>query len=243
MADFTAIHDLQDRLLLLEADNRTIGSNTNKYLAELRALIGQTDEKLQSGGPAAVGDLVKSSNVQQQMDDAITTALKWTATDEIVGKLQSLQADLNELPAQFPTNTGTGDCSANIDQLGWSDWSRCRDAQYKAAQAIVSAALTEAGVWTSDGDKAAQLAKKIGIVQYWKSITSALSQDSFTLQSEVPCGVLFNRNEQTILKLLLVDRTSVFDGQPGQAQVKDGVLTVTCSSPFRGDGGGGVQHD
>jgi hypothetical protein len=44
--------------------------------------------------------------------------------------------------------------------------------------------------------------------------------------------VLFNKNEQTILKLLLVDRISVFDGQPGQAQVKDGLLTVTCSSPF-----------
>jgi len=52
------------------------------------------------------------------------------------------------------------------------------------------------------------------------------------LQAEVRCGVLLNKTEQTVLKLVLVDRTSVFEGQTGQPQTKDGLLTVMCSSPF-----------
>jgi len=236
MADFTNVQSLQGQLIALESIDRKTGSDTDKYLANLRALIGQTDETLKSGGPKAVVALVKGPEIQKQMDDAIRSAFNWTTTDGIVGGLQRVQADLNGLPARFPANTGaiTGDpCSdTNIGQLGWADWSKCRDAQYKAAQSIVSAVLTEAGAWTSDGDKATQFAKKIGIVQYWKNAISAVTEDSFTLQSEVSCGVLFNKNEQTILKLLLVDRTSVFDGQTTQSQTKDGLLTVTCSSPF-----------
>jgi hypothetical protein len=236
MADFTNVQSLQGQLIALESIDRKTGSDTDKYLANLRALIGQTDETLKSGGPKAVVALVKGSEIQKQMDDAIKSAFNWTTTDGIVGGLQRVQADLNALPARFPANAGTitGDPCAdtNISQLGWADWSKCRDAQYKAAQSIVSAVLTEAGAWTSDGDKAAQFAKKIGIVQYWKNAISAVTEDSFTLQSEVSCGVLFNKNEQTILKLLLVDRTSVFDSQATQSQTKDGLLTVTCSSPF-----------
>jgi len=236
MADFKNIQSLQGQLFALEGMNRKTGSDTDKYLATLRALIGQTDETLKAGGPKAVVALVTGPDTQRQMDDAIRNAFNWTTADGIVAGLQRVQADLNALPALFPANTGTvtGDpCSdTNIGQLGWADWSKCRDAQYKAAQSMVSAALTEAGAWTSDSDKAAQFAKKIGIVQYWKNTISALSEDSFTLQSEVLCGVLFNKNEQTILKLLLVDRTSVFDGHLGQPQTKDGLLTVTCSSPF-----------
>jgi hypothetical protein len=92
--------------------------------------------------------------------------------------------------------------------------------------------LADAGQWTSDGDKATQFAKKVGIVQYWKNTIASLSEASFVRQAEVRCGVLFNRNEQTVLKLILADRTSLFDGQSPQPQTKDGLLTVTCASPF-----------
>src|SRR6266446_3551728 len=235
-SDFTAIKSLQGQLPGLEALNRTTGSDTDKYLASLRALIAQTDETLKAGGPPAVVALITSADTKRQMDDVLKNAFNWKTTDGIIAALQRLQADLNALPASFPANTGTvtGDsCTeTNIGQLGWADWSKCRDAQYKAAQAIVAAALTEAGAWTSDSDKAAQFVKKIGIVLYWKNTIGALNADSFTLQAEVQCGVLFNKNAQTTLKLILVDRTSVFDGQIAQPQTKDGLLTVTCSSPF-----------
>ena len=170
------------------------------------------------------------------MDVALNNAFNWQTTDEIILKLQQVQAGLNALPLAVPATTASisGDpCStANIGQLGWPDWDKCRDSQYKAVLAMVAAALTEAAPFTSDGDKAAKFAQKVGIIQYWKNIISTLSVDAFTLQAEVNCGVLFNRNEQTILKLLMVDRTSIFDGPLAGAQTKDGLLTVTCSSPF-----------
>jgi hypothetical protein len=59
-----------------------------------------------------------------------------------------------------------------------------------------------------------------------------LSPEAFVLQAEIQCGVLFNRNEQDVFKLILADRTQVFDGQTPQPQTKDGLLTVTCASPF-----------
>lgn len=236
ITDVTAIQSLQGQLFGLEGIIRGTSSDTDKYLAKLRALIVQTDEALETGGPKAEVALVKDPGTQKDMDDALRSASNWKTTDGIVAALQRLQADLNALPIRFPSNTATvtGDpCSdTNLVQLGWADWSKCRDAQYKAAQSTVAAALTEAAPWTSDGDKAAQFAKKIGIIQYWKNTTITLTEDSFKLQAEVTCGILFNKNEQTVLKLLMVDRTSVFDGQLGQAQVKDGLLTVTCSSPF-----------
>jgi hypothetical protein len=235
-ADVRNIQLLQGQLLPIEVQNRKTGAGLDKYLATLRALINQTDEILRMGGAKGVVAIVKDAATQTQMDNVLHDALSWQSTDEIVARLLRVQADLNALPLLFPANTGTitGDpCSdANRGQLGWTDWSKCRDTQFKAAQSMVTAALTEAGPWVSDGEKAAQFAKKIGIVQYWKNTIAALTEDSFTLQAEVRCGVLFNKNEQTILKLILVDRTSVFDSQPDQPQIKDGLLTVTCSSPF-----------
>ena len=240
-ADFKSIQAFQVQLFGLEAQIRKTSSDTDKYLVKLRALIAQTDETLKIGGPSAAVALVKDPDTQKEMDGVIKSAFNWQTTDGIIAGLQRAQADLNALPIRFPANTGavTGDpCGdTNIGKLGWTEWSKCRDAQYKAATAMVAAALAEAAPLTSDGDKAAQFAKKIGIVQYWKNTIAALSVDSFTLQAEVDCGALFNKNEQTVLKLLLVDRISVFDGQPGQAQIKDGLLTVTCSSPFAISGG------
>jgi hypothetical protein len=234
--DSANIRILQGQLPLVVGTNRKTAADTDNYLTSLRTLIVQTDDVLRTGGARAVITLVKDPVTQKQMDNVIANALNWKTTDEMVTKLLKLQADLSALPVEFPNNTGTitGDpCSDdNRKHLGWADWSKCRDAQFKAAQSMAVAALAEANQWASDGDKAIQFAKKMGIVQYWRNTILGLTEDSFTLQSEVPCGVLFNKNEQTILKLILVDRTSVFDGQPVQSQTKDGLLTVTCSSPF-----------
>jgi hypothetical protein len=235
-ADFSELRTLSAQLLLVESNNRTTASNLDKYLIILRTLIVQTDDTLTNNGPAGVLAVVNDPANTSQMDAALGSVANWNTTDSVVTRLQQLQADLTSLPLQFPNNTGAiaGDpcSSANITLLGWNDWSKCRDTQYKLAQSNVASALTEATPWTSDGDKAAQFAKKIGIVQYWKTIILGLKAGSFVRQAEVRCTVLFNRNEQTILKLILVDRTTVFDGQVPQPQTKDNLLTVACSSPF-----------
>jgi hypothetical protein len=227
---------LSNQLILLEGTNRTTAANLDRYLSSLRNLIVQTDDTMANSGPTGVMAIVNDPANKAQMDAALGSLVNWNTTDAIVTRLQQLQADLTSLPLQFPSNTGTvtGDpcSSANIKLLGWTDWSKCRDTQYKLAQSSVTALSTEASSWTSDGDKASQFAKKIGIVQYWKTTFTALSPDSFKKQAEVQCSVLFNRNEQTVLKLVLTDRTAVFDGQTAQPQTKDNLLTVTCSSPF-----------
>jgi hypothetical protein len=236
-ADNKALRDITSQLIILEGRNRTTGSNLDRYLAVLRNFVAQSDDTLNTSGPTGVLAVVRSSPITNaQMDSALASVNTWNTTDEIFTSIQRLQADLNSLPLRYPTNTGsvTGDpCStANIDQLGWSDWTKCRDSQYKLAQSTASSLLTESSQWTSDSDKATQFAKKLGIVQFWKTTIAGLPVESFTKQAEVQCGVLFNRNEQDVLKLLIADRTQVFDGQTPQPQIKDGLLTVTCSTPF-----------
>lgn len=235
-ADEQIQQTLSMQLILLESGNRTTGSALDKYLAALKNLIVQTDDILMSGGPAGVLAAVNDPTVRADMDNILASRVNWNTTDQIFTRLQQVQADLTSLPLQFPTTIGpvTGDpCSAtNIKLLGWSDWTKCRDAQYKLAQSSVASLLTDAALWTSDGDKAALFAKKLGVVQYWKNEITGLRVDFFTLQAEVSCGVLFNRNEQTVLKLILTDRIVVFDLQAPQPQTKDNLLVVTCSSPF-----------
>jgi hypothetical protein len=235
--DNKVLTDIAVQLIFVETRNRTTGANLDKYLAVLRNFIVQTDDTLNTGGPAGVLALLRTSLiVNAQMDSALGSVSTWNTTDEFVATLQRVQADLNSLPLQFPANTGmiTGDpCSGtNLPLLGWSDWTKCRDAAYKLAQSTASSLLTDANLWTSDSDKAAQFAKKLGIVQFWKTAIAGLTVDSFVKQAEVECGVLFNRNEQDVLKLIIADRTQVFDGQIPQPQTKDGLLTVMCSSPF-----------
>jgi hypothetical protein len=162
--DFRTIQQLQTQLLAVEGTNRKTGADLDKYLATLRALIGQSDETLKTGGPKGVITQAKDPDTQKQMDAVIGSAFNWKTTDEIVTGLLRLQADLSALPLRFPSNIGTstGDpCSdANRGQLGWADWSKCRDTQFKAVQSMVAAPLAEANQWTSDGDKAIQFAKK-----------------------------------------------------------------------------------
>lgn len=235
--DTGKLQQLGAQLILVESKNRTASSKLDKYLTTLRNLITQTDDTLLTGGPSGVLAVVRDPANRAQMDAALASVTAWNTTDEIVTNLQSVQADLNSLPLRFPTNlaTVTGDpcIDANRTKLGWSDWSsKCRDSQFKLAQATVASLLTDANQWTSDADKASQFAKKIGIVQFWKDTISGLSEASFVRQTEVQCGVLFNRNQQTVVKLIIADRTTMFDGQSPQPQTKDNLLTVTCSSPF-----------
>src|SRR5260370_24441934 len=62
IADSTKIKSLQAQLPGLEGLNRTTSSDTDRYLATLRALIGQTYAILNAKGPAAVVALMTSSD-------------------------------------------------------------------------------------------------------------------------------------------------------------------------------------
>jgi hypothetical protein len=84
----------------------------------------------------------------------------------------------------------------------------------------------------SDSEKAREMAKRMGLLAYWQSVITSLNPHSFLLQTEVQCGVLFNKNKQTAVKLVLTDRITLFDFQTPQPQTKDAFVTVECGSPF-----------
>ncbi len=64
---------------------------------------------------------------------------------------------------------------ANIDSLGWSDWStKCRDAEFKQKIAEIDKLVADAGAFSSDGQQAATIAKKVGIAAYWKTLSDSL---------------------------------------------------------------------
>ena len=231
------IETIATLLLVLQAENRKAAVKVETYLNNLKALINQSDNVLTTGGPSAVLKLVNSREAKKQMEDALAQRDVWKTTDELVDKIRELQTSLGALPAKFPKNMGTVTVDfcipSNIVHLGWNDWySKCRESRYKLAEATLARLLAEATPFTSDGDKTAQIAKRLGILEYWKNVVDSLDEDSFTLQTEVTCGVLFNKNKQTAIKLLLADRTSTFDGQTPQPQTKENLLIVECGSRF-----------
>ena len=181
------------------------------------------------------------------MDEALSQQNNWRPTDDLVDQVRVIQARLNELPAIFPRNTGniSGDpcSSANITQLGWNDWNKCNgnESRFKLLQLTLAGLLSDASQLTSDSEKATQFAKKLGIIQYWKNTIVSLAETSFIRQTEVKCGILFNKNQQITLKLIIADRISVFDDQMPQPQTKDALLIVECGSPFSISAGAGFS--
>ena len=181
--------------------------------------------------------LVHSESFQQALDAAIEQRLQWQTSDELLDALRGLEAMLNGLAVNFPANTRTVTADfctpANIDSLGWSDWStKCRDAEFKQKIAEIDKLVADAGAFSSDGQQAATIAKKVGIAAYWKTLSDSLVPDVFVREARVGCSPLFNKNSQTVLKLTLMDRTPLFDQQAPTAQPKDNILVVQCGSRF-----------
>jgi hypothetical protein len=231
-----SIATLQTQLLGLQSTNREAYAFVDSYLDSLKALINQSDEVLVASGPAEVVDLVNRPQVKIDMDAALGKKDVWHTTDKLIDQIRFLQIKLNSLPQDFPANTGsiTGDpCSTdNIKKLGWTDWDKCKDSSFKVAQSALTDLLAQATLFASDSDKAAQFGKKIGIVQYWKNQFTTIRPESFIRQAEVTCGVLFNKNSSTTLKLMVADRISIFDAQQPTPQAKDNLLVVECGSAF-----------
>jgi hypothetical protein len=239
--DSTAVKNIQLQVILQESRNRSTGSDTDQYLTKLNAMITQSDDQLATNGVKSVLSTVQGTSAMTDMQRILTESADWKNTDTILTSLQQIQADLNALPATFPQDTGTisGDAcgAANLPLLGWNSWDKCNDSAFKLLQSQVAALITDAGQWTSDSSNAAQFAKKVGLIQYWKDLIAGLSEASFTMQSEIRCGLLSNQNQQTDLKLILADRTSLFGFQQPQPQTKDALLNIQCSSPFAISGG------
>jgi hypothetical protein len=231
------LNELSLRVVSLQGSNRTAAASLDAALRSLREFVIQSDMTFTNKGSTGVIALVKSDAFQNALNEALGQQAAWATSDQLIDALRGLQVKLNALPVQHPANTEpvTADyCTpANINKLGWTDWdTRCRDAEYKQTLATLAQTITDASVFSSDGDRAAAIAKKIGVATYWKTTSEALSGDDFVRQFETSCPALFNRNRQVALKLVLTDRVPTFDLQAMTTTTKDNLLLAQCGSRF-----------
>lgn len=222
--------------IVQEAKNRTQSAALAQDLTTLQNTIAQSDATFNQSGAAGVLDLLKQPATQAILNKASLYSDLWKTSDEVVERLQILQLAVNSLPMKFPSDNAalSGDaCSgANIRLLGWTNWDKCYDARFKLLQSSLAAALSDTNLWTSDSDKAAQFVKNLNVLTYWHSQAATLTPDSFVLQSEVRCGVLFNQSQAIAINLYTTDQTGMFPGQTVQQPVSTTILNVNCSSAF-----------
>jgi len=220
----------------LQDTNRAAAATLDAALRSLKDFVNQSDMAFANGGANSVLDLVKSEAFQKALMDADQQAA-WANSDQLINALHLLQVKLNALPVQHPTNTATVTADyctpANINNLGWSDWDKkCRDAEYKQTLANLTQVLADASQFSSDGEKATTVAKKLGVATYWKTTADSLALDDFTRQFEVNCPVLFNKNRQVALRLVSTDRVPTLDLQAMSTTTRDNILVVQCGSRF-----------
>ena len=241
-----SIIQVQNQFLTIQSANREASTFVDSYLGSLKALINQSDDILVASGPQGVMDLVNDPQTKQQMDAALAKKDIWHTTDKLIDQIQFIQGKLNSFPHDFPADTeaisGNDPCTPdNLKKLGWIDWDKCEDSRFKLAQSALTDLLAKATTLASDSDKAAQFGKKIGIIQYWRNQFITLKPEAFIRQAEMKCGVLFNRNSSTTLKLTVADRISIFDGQQPSPQDKNNLLAVECGSAFSVSAGVGFS--
>jgi len=224
-------------LVGLQGSNRTAAATLDASLRSLKDFVTQSDMTFTNGGANGVINLAKSDAFQKALSDALLQQAAWATSDQLIDTLRGLQVKLNALPIQHPANTDTVTADyctpANINKLGWTDWdTKCRDAEYKQTLANLTQAITDASQFSSDGDKAATIAKKLGIATFWKTTSDSLAPDDFIRQFETTCPVLFNKNRQVALKVVLTDRVPAFDLQAMAVTTKDNIVLVQCGSRF-----------
>lgn len=232
-----ALNQLSLQLVGLQGSNRTAAATLDAALRSLKDFVTQSDMTFTNGGANGVVNLVKSAAFQKALNDALDQQAGWATSDQLIDALRGLQVKLNALPVQHPANTDTVTADyctpANINKLGWTDWdTKCRDAEYKQTLANLTQMITDTSQFSSDGDKAATIAKKLGVATYWKMTSDSLTLDDFIRQFETTCPVLFNKNRQVALKLVLTDRVPTFDLQAMTTTTKDNILLVQCGSRF-----------
>jgi hypothetical protein len=227
---------LYDNLFQIDIANREQGAFLTQDLSTLQNTIAQSDTIFNQSGPDGILALLNRPQIAAILNKVPQYQFLWKATNEQLTKLESLQLHITILPIDYPTDIGTvtGDpcLPANANALGWTNWDKCYDAQYKAVQSEITAALTLAAQWTSDSDKAAQFVKNLNVLNYWSLKAATLTRDQFVLQAEVLCGVLFNQNQAIAVNLITTDQTGMFPGQTAQQPVTVTLLNVNCSSAF-----------
>ena len=232
-----ALNAINLQFASLQGSNRTAAAALDAALRTLKDLVSQSDMTFTNFGSSGVLSLVRSDAFQKALNDALTVQLSWANSDQLLDALRSLQIKLNALPLNHPANTDTVTADfctpANIVKLGWSDWdTKCRDSEYKQSLATLAQLQTDAGQFSSDGERAATIAKKLGVATFWKNTADALTADSFVRQFEIGCPALFNKNRQVALKLILTDRLPSLDLQGMSTSTKDNILVVQCGSRF-----------
>jgi len=214
--------------------NRRFASKVDGYLLKLKGTIQQSDEILLSGGVPAVLQLVQSSSAKSELSTAIQAGDSWVNSDDIISRIHALQQRINGLAFLHAKPTPAVAGGDACDTAAWKDWlANCGgQADLKDAQDRLAAVEKDVLDMASDSDKAREIAKRRGLLSYWQNLITSLKAESFVTQTEVPCGVLFNKNKQTAVALVLADRVSLFDFQTPQPQTKNSLVTVECASPF-----------
>ena len=218
-----------------QAQNRRISAAVDNYLTKLKNTIIQSDELLHTGQAPGVLKLVKSADFQSALQDAIDTASSWKTTEDILVTIHGVQQDLSALPQLFARPVSGVTAGSNpCDTAAWQEWfTQCGgESRYKMLQDQLAKLEKDALEMASGSDEAQKIGRKAGLLVYWQNLISGLDEKSFQVEAEAGCGVLFNKNKQTAIKLLLTDRVALFDGQTPQQQVKDPLVTVECGSPF-----------
>jgi hypothetical protein len=221
----------------LQRNNRNAVAKQDAALRSLKDFVIQSDTMFTNQNSKGVINLVNSDPFNNALDEARMQQGGWKNSDKLIDMLREIQGQLMELSLKHPANkvpvTADHCAPANIDNLGWTDWiTKCNDSLYKQKLAEITQMDTEAREFRSDGEKAATIAKKLGVAAYWQTMSKSLIPDDFILQFEIDCPALFNKNRQTELKLVLTDRIPTFDLQPMTPTAKEKVLTVHCGSRF-----------
>jgi hypothetical protein len=232
--DGKPLQGLDQQLKNRQADNRTDSALVDTYLAKLKDTVIQSDEILKASGAPAVVNLVNSKSFQDDLKNAFFNASSWKTTDENLKDIQDAQAKLAALPQQFGRPVSGAPAGPNCATAAWQEWfTDCKnESRYKLLQDQLAKLETDALQMATGSEEAQKIAKKAGLLNYWKNLISGLGEPSFIVQTEADCGVLFNKNKLTAIKLVLTDRIPLFDAQTPQPQVKDPLVTVECGSPF-----------
>ena len=216
--------------------NRTFAADVDAYLFRLKGTVLQSDEILLSGGVPAVLNLVQSAEALKDLQNAINIAKRWQTSDDIIIRVHALQQRINLLPQKHAKPTEAVAGGTACDSAAWQEWftaTACGgEASLKAAQDRLSAVEKQLLDIASDSEKAREMAKRMGLLTYWQSVITSLNPHSFLVQTDAQCGVLFNKNKEIAVALVLTDRVTLFDFQTPQPQIQDAFVTVECGSPF-----------
>jgi hypothetical protein len=177
----------------------------------LKTLVSSSDDLFRGNGPDGVLKAVQDP--QTKADLAAGANANWIGLDNLASTIKQIQATIADALLGNPSDADK--------------------AALTAMQTDAAGLLTDISPSLMSGDKTASFYKQKALIVFWSRVINGLTPDSFVMTTYVSCGVLFNQNKQTAIKLLQYDRLPLFDNQQITAvDVKDPFVTVNCASPF-----------